>query len=149
MALVLKPSSWLKKQQERNEAWKRAITEYPNAFKSYVMRQAIKLTSGTLTTEMLEAMGHPYSRRRRNPAVPVLPINKQTGRLQRSFRFMPTRHKTTFHLQATAPYAHEILSVSGTSLMVPRDFQKELIRRSFEEMKRLNQKMQRKRGEKQ
>src|SRR5688572_8509120 len=57
-------------------------------------REALRLTSGTVSTAELRRMGHPYGRRRtgtrrrgaQRGSLPRLPIHRQEGALQRSLR---------------------------------------------------------------
>jgi hypothetical protein len=89
---------------------------------------ALKLTSGNLSTAQLRAMGHPYARRHRNTLIPPLPINRQTGRLQASLRVF-RRGEDRAQLQFTAPHARFVLAPQGTARMLPRGLWMELRRR--------------------
>lgn len=89
---------------------------------------ALKLTSGTLSTAQLRAMGHPFARRHRNTLIPPLPINRQTGRLQASLRVF-RRGENQAQLQFTAPHAKFVLAPQGTAKMLPRGFWVEMRRR--------------------
>lgn len=91
-------------------------------------QDAVRLTSGTLSARQLRAMGHPYARRHRNPLIPPLPINRQTGRLQASLRVF-RRGETQAVLQFTAPHAKFVLAPMGTTRMLPRGFWIEMRRR--------------------
>lgn len=91
---------------------------------------AIDLTSGTISTRELRRRGHPFARRGSTSirtATPLLPINFQTGRLQRSLRTF--RRPFGWQLQFTAPEAKFVLAPGGTKLMVPRKFWTEMRRR--------------------
>lgn len=89
---------------------------------------AIRLTSGTISSARLRAMGHPFARRHKNPLIPPLPINRQTGRLQASLRVF-RRGETQAVLQFTAPHAKFVLAPLGTAKMLPRGFWIEMRRR--------------------
>lgn len=86
--------------------------------------QAVKLTSGTVTTAQLRAMDHPFARRHGRALIPTLPINLQTGRLQQSLRVMPrtVRGDPMWQLQFTAPYSQFVLRPGGTTKMLARGF---------------------------
>lgn len=90
--------------------------------------RALLLTSGTVSSATLAEMGHPFGR---NPAkgrrkgsmrgnLPRLPINRQTGALQKSLRIIPT--PSGWRLQFTAPHSPFILAPGGTRKMVARGF---------------------------
>lgn len=69
-------------------------------------------------------MDHPFARRHGRPKLSPLPINRQTGRLQRSFRsFRRTQESGTItQMQFMASYSKYILSLRGTKTMLPRGF---------------------------
>lgn len=90
-----------------------------------------QLTSGSISTAQLERMGHPYGRGVRGGSGKAMrgvrgrarikpsPINKQTGRLNRSIYLKATgRHR--YRLGASAPYAKYQFSPWGTKRMVRR-----------------------------
>ena len=108
------------------------------------------LLSGTTTTKELRNAGHPFARRKLSrrgysrtsekrghrlsekvsmgygQAFPLLPINKQTGRLARSMRLVGAIAPSSaqaLSLTMTAPYAPFILGPKGTRRMVARGFQ--------------------------
>lgn len=86
--------------------------------------EAIKLTSGTVSTAQLRALDHPFARRHGQALIPKLPINLQTRRLQRSLRVMPrtVRGDPIWQVQFTAPYSQFVLRPGGTRKMVARGF---------------------------
>jgi hypothetical protein len=92
----------------------------------------IELTSGKVSKKTLEKT-RPFALRSINHgskarqvqkgSLPRLPINKHTGRLQRSWRKDLKRRTPmgqTFWGYATAPYAKYVLAIEGTRLMVAR-----------------------------
>jgi hypothetical protein len=92
--------------------------------------EAIKLTSGTVSTAQLRAMGHPFARRHPG-SLARLPINRQSGGLQRSIRIMPrtVAGEEGFQLQFTSPHSKYVLRRMGTRKMVARGFWSEMKRR--------------------
>ncbi len=105
-------------------------------------QDAQELTSGTVSTATLRALGHPFSRRLARSrggaskaisasGISRLPINQQTGRLKRSARIIPetTAHGQSFRFQFTAPHAKFVLAPGGTRRMVARGFWPEMRRR--------------------
>lgn len=54
-------------------------------------RIAVSLSQGPYSSEMLAAMGHPYSKRRPNPPMPTYIINTQTGEFARSWKAEASR----------------------------------------------------------
>lgn len=120
----------------------------------HMLRHGAELTAGSITTAELRAAGHPFARRKLSrrgflrervgrgqrlvsrhsfgQSFPLLPINRQSGKLQRSLsvrvnRATATEQDIAFH--ATAPYAKYILAPGGTRLMVARGFRQEMNRR--------------------
>jgi len=84
---------------------------------------AIELTSGTISTEELRRLDHPFSRRRPNARIPKLPINKQTGALQDALRIVRQVKGNSVQLFLRVNHPHAIvLNKDGTSRMVPRGF---------------------------
>lgn len=82
--------------------------------------------------------GHPFSRRRArsrggirkalaSAGIAKLPINRQTGRLQRSLRVM--RDGEGWRIQFVAPHAKFVLAPGGTRKMVARGFWPEMRKR--------------------
>ena len=96
-----------------------------------IEQEATVLTSGTISSATLAALGHPYSRARPG-SLPRLPINKQSGDLQRSARFKPFGGAgyAGFSFSYAAEYAKYILSPTGTKRMVARPFFAELVKRA-------------------
>lgn len=95
---------------------------------------AIELTSGSVSTAQLQAMGHPFARRNRQRkarvSLPKLPINVQSGALQKSLRVFSARTggETAFRVQFTSPHA-VVLTPGGTAQMVSRGFWPEMRKR--------------------
>lgn len=89
-----------------------------------MVRHAKLLTSGSTKTGMLRYLDHPFARRHGRAKQPLLPINRQSGRLHRSIRTRSLRSKgeDVFLFQFTAPYAKYVLSPRGTRTMLPRRF---------------------------
>lgn len=115
-------------------------------------KQATLLVSGTTSTAQLRNAGHPFARRKMSrrgyartaepgnrtsrmseklrmgagQAFPLLPINRQSGRLRQSLRMKgePSGipHGQTLSLGFTAPYAKHILAKPGTKRMVARGY---------------------------
>lgn len=61
-------------------------------------------------------------------SVPILPINRQTGKLLRGWRLMPRRSSAMqmFILQNVAPHSKFVLNPGGTKRMIDRGFWKEM-----------------------
>jgi hypothetical protein len=102
---------------------KRSLRIRMEMLREEMKREAVRQTSGTVSTAELAAMGHPFSRRRPG-TLPRLPINLQTGKLQKSLRVMPriVRGEPGFQLQFMAPYSKFVLRPYGTTVMVARGF---------------------------
>lgn len=93
--------------------------------------EAIALTSGGISTAELRARGHPFGRGARRSTrlripTPLLPINLQSGRLQRSLRVFRRQAQGEHYLQLqfTAPQSKYVLRPGGTTKMVDRGFWK-------------------------
>lgn len=96
-----------------------------------VKRHAIRLLSGHHTSQELRRRDHPFARRHGTARLPVLPINKQTGALQKSARIVKQANGTVFYFA----HAHAIvLNTGGTKRMLTREFWPELVRRSRPEL---------------
>ena len=95
-----------------------------------------KSTSGTVSTQQLRAMDHPFARRHKwgksNPIpVPLTPINVQSGALQNSYfdyfsRIGQMEFLWTFGF--AVPYAGYVLNPGGTRYMVDRHYWDSLAR---------------------
>jgi len=97
--------------------------------------EAIKLTSGGVSSQQLAQMGHPFGRNapsarakgrrigKMRGSLPRLPINRQTGELQQSLQIMlrSTTDGTRFFVQFTSPHAI-VLIPGGTQKMAARGF---------------------------
>lgn len=93
------------------------------------------MTSGRVSTATLRKLGHPFSRakgrrfkggvkaRVASLGVPKLPINRQTGRLQRSLRMTKVAGGIqSYRLEFMTPHAKYVLAQGGTKKMVARGF---------------------------
>lgn len=107
-------------------------------------RDAKELTSGGISSDQLAAMGHPFGRGRgrrmfkapgrgatryrakgdgRKGYAPLLPINRQTGRLYRSWTITRVSGGIqSFQIGPAVSYARYVLAVGGTKRMVARGF---------------------------
>jgi len=130
-------------------------------------REFLALTSGTVSSKELARRGHPFGRRRGRITLtavntmngrkvkyrahktksitptPLLPINRQSGRLQRSLRIIPEGGVglQSFRIQFTAPHAKFVLAKGGTKRMVARGFQTEMRKRFATLNRQLHYKM--------
>lgn len=100
-----------------------------------MMAHAQDQTSGPISSKQLAAMGHPFGRGAgritakgklrvtARGSAPLLPINKQSGELKRSWRLFRrnTASGQMFQLQPTSPHAI-VLRPGGTKKMVARGF---------------------------
>lgn len=106
-------------------------------------KDALELTSGKTTTAALRRMGHPFALRTRMKrkkggrfaSISSLPINKQSGRLRRSFKRVP-RYKgpkgqieDIFFNPSVAGNSLYVLSEGGTKRMRARGFWREMRKR--------------------
>lgn len=93
------------------------------------------MTSGRVSTRTLRKLGHPFSRskakrfkggvkaRVASLGVPRMPINRQTGRLQRSLKMTRVPGGIqSYRLEFLAPHAKYVLAQQGTRKMVARGF---------------------------
>jgi hypothetical protein len=108
---------------------KRSLEHRFDKFVKVMEQEAIELTSGTQGAAVAKL--HPFSRKRPRP-FPKLPINKRTGKLQRSIRVFRFRRRdgVVVRLQFTAAHSRFVLSPHGTKHMRPRDFWREMSRRA-------------------
>jgi len=116
-------------QQNRAAKAKRSLLIGSAEVAAEMKQEAIRLTSGGVSSEQLRREGHPFGRsftgtRRQRGTRARLPINAQTHRLQRSLRVFRrlTTQGVSWQLQFTAPYAQYILAPGGTKTMVARGF---------------------------
>jgi hypothetical protein len=131
MATFHDPKSLAIHQRRRAEKVRRSLAIAAQGMVNDMKQEALRLTSGTVSSDTLRAMGHPYARRRtqgrrrggQRGSLPRLPINVQTGTLRKSLRvFKRTSHRgISWQLQFTSPHAI-VLSPGGTSTMVARGF---------------------------
>lgn len=123
-------------QRTRAAKVKRSLESEHGSLVEQAKQDAIKLTSGSVSTKQLRRMGHPFSRRRPQ-AFPRLPINRQSGQLQKSLRVFRRfdARGLTYQLQFTSPHA-VVLRPGGTAIMVARGFWAELRKRHTQRAKR-------------
>jgi hypothetical protein len=123
---------------------RRLMLKIANGLKEEAIKPAKELTSGSISTKQLAAADHPFARRNRtdsgrlrrsnNPNVraarasvgrfPKLPINKQTGELQKAIKMQVRQAgEGVWRLTLTANSPHAVvLSPQGTRTMVPRGY---------------------------
>lgn len=146
MATFTDASKLAAHQRQRAQRVYRSIEAASEAAAMIARDEAIKLTSGTTSQETLTRAGHPYARRRglggrtgrvngggksTMAAYPLLPINRQSGSLQRGWRiFRRYRGKggVGFVMQNVSPHAVAIRP-GGSRHVVDRRFFAELNRR--------------------
>lgn len=132
MATFRSAAELAKHQRSRARKVRRSLDVGSKAVAEEMRKEAIRLTSGTVTTKQLREMGHPYARRRtgtrrrgrQRGTLPRLPIHRQSGRLQKSlrvFRRMSSRG-ISWQIQFTAPHSPFVLAPGGTENMVARGF---------------------------
>lgn len=118
--------------------------------KAEAIKPAIALTSGTISAAQMAEAGHPFARRSRDRTgrlkrgrtaeiravrraigrLPRLPINRQSGELQKSLKVTVRSGGGVWRLYLDTNSPHAIvLSPQGTKTMVPRGFVEELQRR--------------------
>ena len=122
-----------------------------NGMKEEAIKPAIALTSGSITTKQLRQMDHPFARRNRTPQgrlrpsrsaritaarqsvgrIAKLPINRQTGALQKAIKVnVRSTAGTRWRVSLVINHPHAVvLSPQGTRYMIPRGFAEELTRR--------------------
>jgi hypothetical protein len=101
-----------------------------NAAQREMGKIAEELTSGTTSSAELRRMGHPFSRRHPQN-FPRLPINRQSGSLQKAIRIVRRVVGNTEQLFLRVSHPHAlVLRKEGTSRMVPRGFFEEFSRRT-------------------
>lgn len=138
MARFTNPRDLAAHQRARAARVKRSLTIEFGSLIEQARADAVTLTSGSVSTEALAQMGHPFGRSaartgrpgRMRGSLPRLPINLQTGELQRSLRLFRRfdSRGLTYSLQFTSPHA-VVLSPGGTSRMVARGFWAEMHKR--------------------
>lgn len=92
-----------------------------NGFRGLQTSETVFLKDGTLKRNKNGGLAFRRgaqitARGRVNP----LPINKQTGRLARGIQTVAKRNFTEYDLFSDVPYAKYVLSLTGTSKMIPR-----------------------------
>lgn len=117
-------------------------------------KAAHQAMSGTISTQTLRRLGHPFGRGRRRATAkvkragrtvgrvrgsvrgkaPLLPINAQTGKLRRSLR--ASVHGGEHRLTVNTRYAKFVLGKGGTTKMVDRGFDAYMKKRLKWEMAR-------------
>lgn len=89
------------------------------------LEDAIELTSGSLGEAGARAAGNPFGRGPKNPRgrvrgrVPLLPINKRTGRLQQGLKLI-RRDRGTGRFSSSAEWSVEIHGVDYARYVVPK-----------------------------
>jgi hypothetical protein len=131
MATFTDAKSLAAHQRRRAAKVRRSLFVEHKAVVEAMQEEARRLTSGTVSSETLRAMGHPFARKatkgRRKGAqrgsLPRLPINRQTGDLQKSLRVFRRWQGNTvaYQLQFTSPHS-VVLTPGGTDRMVARGF---------------------------
>lgn len=159
MARYTDPLALLRGQTRQMDAAMRAVEAVQARAVRQIVEHSDDLLSGSVSTATLRKMGHPFSRRRYKAldkgtkaslrgrrtqrgrwelrgaglgGLPVLPINRQTGRLLRDQtlsggRLGPGVTRWTHSLNA--PYAGFVLGEKGTRSMIARGYRKEMDRR--------------------
>ena len=110
----------------RLEVLRRSMRARHRTLVEEMAEEATKLTGGSITSAQLRAMGHPFARRRKKSlrALRKLPINVQSGRLQRSMRIISEKTAgkvQSYRLQFTSR-SSIVLRKKGTKFMVARGF---------------------------
>lgn len=121
-----------------------------NNLKAEAMKPAIALASGNISTKQLTDAGHPFARRNRLSSgrlrrgrtreirqarknigrIAKLPINRQTGALQRSMEIRVKSTKDSWKLFFYTDHPHAVvLTPQGTRYMIARGFVEELTKR--------------------
>jgi hypothetical protein len=105
--------------------------------------EALLLTSGRTSTAMLRAARHPFRRKKRHLIkmhYQKLPINRQTGRLQKSLRVFrrDSQGRQVIRLQFTAPHSAHVLADGGTRSMIARGFRSVLRARYLREVETMS-----------
>lgn len=129
--------SLLTAQRIRYEKFQGTIRQAHHALVADSAQDHVELTSGTISKGRLKALGHPFGRGdsaeestsfglargtgRGQQKVPLLPINRQSGRLQRSLKwFGPRGRDLEYRVWFDAPHARYITHPSGTKKMIGR-----------------------------
>lgn len=110
-----------------------------------VANEAKALLSGSLSTQTLAQMGHPFARQHFTPRrkkfsaraakrgvlpAPLTPINRQSGRLYRAVRVIKTANGSAVIFDdSVAPYWRYVLAPAGTKNTIGRGFQQALAAR--------------------
>lgn len=127
-------NSWRRRLGEREKHWQGGV----QAVASEALDFWKRTTSGTTSEATLAKLGHPFGRgatsahrqaggraQRGSPRgrarIPLLPINRQTGRLHDTLSMVRLRDGE-WSVQTRAPHAKYVLAPRGTELMVPRGF---------------------------
>lgn len=159
MAKYTDPMALLAGQKRQMDAALLAVEAVQARAVREVVDHSDDLLKGTVSTAQLRRMGHPFSRRKfaslskgaRAAArsqrhqrgrwelrgsgrgnVPLLPINRQTGRLLRDQSLSGAKiglGRTRWVHRRLAPYAGFVLGPKGTSRMLARGYSQELDRR--------------------
>jgi len=146
MATFTNPRQLASHQRRRAQNVRRSLTIEAASLVRGQKEEALKLTSGTVSTKRLSQMGHPFGRMttgnkrkgRMRGTLARLPINRQTGRLQQSLRVFHRYEggNVVWRLQFMAPHGKFVLARGGTRKMVARGFWTALRKRYEREKKR-------------
>lgn len=111
----------------------RTIQNFARIAAQHLMRDASALMSGTISLAELRRRGHPYARNRLKPrgVAPILPINRQSGRLRSSLRSNIYRsgNRTIVEISVHAP-PYDRYVMDGTSKMLARPLRAQMEKRA-------------------
>lgn len=119
----LTPSSLSRSQLDRATRMDRMIRVQEERVKTLLKKTAVRLTSGNYPQLLIKTL-HPYARRHGAPLAPLMPINVDTGRLRKGWRFRKKTRKNARGgtLYNIARYTRYILARQGTKKMFARGF---------------------------
>ena len=126
--------AWARRLGRREKHWDAGLEALANGALDFWKAT----TAGTVSSDMLAKLGHPFGRgatsahrqaggraQRGSPRgrarIPLLPINRQTGRLHDTLHLQKLGERQ-WSVRTTAPHAKFVLSPVGTRYMVPRGF---------------------------
>lgn len=131
---------------------RRLMLKIAEGLKEEAIKPALELTSGNISTEQLARMGHPFARSSRTPGgrlrrgrsaevrqarrlagrIARLPVNRQSGALQRSLKMIVrSGGEGVWRLTLETNHPHAVvLAPAGTTHMIPRGFVEEVTRRT-------------------
>lgn len=146
MSIYRDGKKWAKAYSDRLDRLQANAVQAHRVMALEVKADFVRATSGTISTKELRRAGHPFGRSaggrmrglagsvKKGPGgrprrgfvrkkYPVNPINRQTGKLQRSIKIRPYfdfRTIQAYDIYADAPYARYVMHPLGTSKMVGR-----------------------------